>query len=78
MNDAAADAPVTVVVQTRTREGQGEAFAKWQAGMSATVAAQPGFIEQPVDTKRHERRSSSVKPSGWWKSGLPGGCSSDQ
>jgi len=27
MNDAAADAPVTVVVQTRTREGQGEAFA---------------------------------------------------
>jgi uncharacterized protein len=48
MNDAAADAPVTVVVQTRTREGQGEAFAKWQAGMSATVAAQPGFIEQSV------------------------------
>ena len=35
MNGAVADAPVTVVVQTRTREGQGEAFAKWQAGMSA-------------------------------------------
>ena len=46
MSEAAADAPVTVVVQTRTRGGQDEAFAKWQAGMSAAVAAQPGFIEQ--------------------------------
>ncbi len=48
MSEAAADAPVTVVVQTRTQEGQDEAFAKWQAGMSAAVAAQPGFIEQSV------------------------------
>ena len=46
MSEAAADAPVTVVVQTRTGGGQDEAFAKWQAGMSAAVAAQPGFIEQ--------------------------------
>jgi antibiotic biosynthesis monooxygenase (ABM) superfamily enzyme len=30
--DAAADAPVTVVVQTRTKHGEHEAFAKWQAG----------------------------------------------
>jgi uncharacterized protein len=48
MNAAAADAPVTVVVQTRTKCGEDEAFAKWQARMSATVAALPGFIEQSV------------------------------
>ena len=48
MNDAAADAPVTLVVQTRTKRGEDEAFAKWQARMSATVAALPGFIEQSV------------------------------
>jgi antibiotic biosynthesis monooxygenase (ABM) superfamily enzyme len=46
MNDAAADPPVTIVVQTRTKRGEDGAFAKWQARMSATVAAQPGFIEQ--------------------------------
>ena len=48
MNDAAADAPVTLVVQTRTKRGEDEAFAKWQARISATVAALPGFIEQSV------------------------------
>jgi uncharacterized protein len=46
--DAAADGPLTVVVQTRTKHGEHEAFAKWQARMSATVAALPGFIEQSV------------------------------
>jgi antibiotic biosynthesis monooxygenase (ABM) superfamily enzyme len=40
--------PVTVVVQTRVREGQDAAFGRWQAKMSATVAEQPGFIEQSV------------------------------
>jgi uncharacterized protein len=40
--------PATIVVQTRTREGQDAAFGCWQAQMSAAAAEQPGFIEQSV------------------------------
>jgi hypothetical protein len=39
---------VTIVTQTRLREGGTDAFAKFQAGISAAVAEQPGFIEQSV------------------------------
>ena len=48
MSPPTAEAPVTVVVQTRPREGQDEAFGRWQAGMSAAAAEQPGFLEQSV------------------------------
>src|SRR5271170_7239318 len=48
MNQPASEAPVTVVVQTRAREGQDAAFGRWQAQSGAGVAKQPGFIEQSV------------------------------
>jgi len=40
--------PVSIVIQTRTRDGQDDAFGRWQATISAAVAEQPGFIEQSV------------------------------
>lgn len=45
---AAVDAPVTLMVQTRIRDGQEDAFGRWQARISAAVAGQPGFLEQSV------------------------------
>ena len=48
MSAPKAPAPVTIVVQTRAREGQDDAFGRWQATISAAVAEQPGFIEQSV------------------------------
>jgi antibiotic biosynthesis monooxygenase (ABM) superfamily enzyme len=45
---SAPEAPVTIIVQTRTREGQAAAFGDWQARVSAAVAEQPGFLEQSV------------------------------
>jgi antibiotic biosynthesis monooxygenase (ABM) superfamily enzyme len=39
---------VTIVTQTRVREGETDAFAKFQAAISAAIAEQPGFIEQSV------------------------------
>jgi antibiotic biosynthesis monooxygenase (ABM) superfamily enzyme len=39
---------VTIVTQTRVRDDGTDAFAKFQAGISAAVAEQPGFIEQSV------------------------------
>lgn len=48
MSETKAQAPVTIVVQTRAREGQDDAFGRWQATISAAVAEQPGFIEQSV------------------------------
>jgi antibiotic biosynthesis monooxygenase (ABM) superfamily enzyme len=41
-------APVTIIVQTRARDGQAAAFGQWQAQVSEAVAKQPGFIEQSV------------------------------
>ena len=40
--------PVTIIVQTRARDGQAAAFGEWQAKVSGVVAALPGFIEQSV------------------------------
>ena len=48
MKDEASAAPVTVVTQTRVREGMSEEFARWQAAISAAVAEFPGFITQSV------------------------------
>jgi len=48
VSEPEAQAPVTIVVQTRAREGQDDAFGRWQATISAAVAEQPGFIEQSV------------------------------
>lgn len=39
---------VTIVTQTRVREGQAEDFGRWQATISAAAAEFPGFIEQTV------------------------------
>ena len=40
--------PVTVVTQTRVRDGMAEEFARWQSTISAAAAEFPGFIEQSV------------------------------
>ena len=39
---------VTLVTQTRVREGEAEAFSQVQASFSAVIGQQPGFIEQSV------------------------------
>jgi len=49
MNAAAPGADgVTVVTQTRVRDGMAEAFARWQQTISAEAAASPGFVEQSI------------------------------
>lgn len=48
MSGPTAAGPVTIVVQTRVRDGQDTAFGRWQAKISAAVAEQPDFIEQSV------------------------------
>jgi uncharacterized protein len=40
--------PVTIVTQTRVREGIAEEFARWQSTISAAAAEFPDFIEQSV------------------------------
>lgn len=45
---AGAGTPVTLMVQTRIRDGQEDAFGRWQSRISAAVAEQPGFLEQSV------------------------------
>jgi antibiotic biosynthesis monooxygenase (ABM) superfamily enzyme len=40
--------PVSVVTQTRVRDGMAEEFARWQSTISAAAAEFPGFIEQSV------------------------------
>jgi antibiotic biosynthesis monooxygenase (ABM) superfamily enzyme len=39
---------MTLVTQTRVREGKADAFAAWQQAISATVAECPGFLEQTI------------------------------
>ena len=48
VNDEAPAAPVTVVTQTRVRDGMAEEFARWQGKISAAVAEFPGFITQSI------------------------------
>ncbi|HEY1430670.1 MAG TPA: antibiotic biosynthesis monooxygenase [Stellaceae bacterium] len=50
MNDLAAapDAAVTLVTQTRVREGMAEEFGRWQSAISTAAAEFPGFITQSV------------------------------
>ena len=50
MNDhtPAPDAAVTLVTQTRVREGMAEEFGRWQSEISAAAAEFPGFITQSV------------------------------
>ena len=50
MNDPAPapDAAVTLVTQTRVREGMAEEFGQWQSAISAAAAEFPGFITQSV------------------------------
>jgi antibiotic biosynthesis monooxygenase (ABM) superfamily enzyme len=44
----ASDAAVTLVTQTRVREGMVEEFGRWQSAISAAAAEFPGFITQSV------------------------------
>ena len=46
--NAAGEAPVTLMVQTRIRAGQEDAFGRWLTRISAAAAEQPGFLEQSV------------------------------
>ena len=47
--DASGTSPgVTIVTQTRVREGDSDAFGQFQAAISAAISRQPGFIEQSV------------------------------
>ena len=50
MNDhtPAPDAAVTLVTQTRVREGMAEEFGRWQSEISAAAAGFPGFITQSM------------------------------
>lgn len=43
-----ASTPVSIIVQTRARDGQAAEFGQWQARVSEAVAGQKGFIEQSV------------------------------
>jgi len=45
---AALDSAVTLVTQTRVREGMAEQFGQWQSTISAAAAEFPGFITQSV------------------------------
>ena len=42
------DSAVTLVTQTRVREGMAEEFGRWQSAISAAAAESPGFITQSV------------------------------
>src|SRR5882724_6487694 len=44
----ALDSAVTLVTQTRVREGMAEQFGQWQSTISAAAAEFPGFITQSV------------------------------
>jgi uncharacterized protein len=44
----APDAAVTLVTQTRVRDGMAEEFGRWQSAISAAAAEFPGFITQSV------------------------------
>ena len=46
MIEPASAGPVTIVAQTRVRDGAREAFTQWQARMNAAAAAFPGFLGQ--------------------------------
>ena len=46
MTTPASAGPVTIVAQTRVREGASEAFSHWQSRMNAAAAAFPGFLGQ--------------------------------
>jgi uncharacterized protein len=48
MTDSRPASAVTIVTQTRVHDSGTDAFAKFQATISAAVAEQPGFIEQSV------------------------------
>ena len=48
MTDSRPASAVTIVTQTRVHDSGTDAFAKFQAAISAAVAEQPGFIEQSV------------------------------
>ena len=69
--------PVTIVTQTRVRDGMAEAFARWQSTISAAVAAFPGFVDQSVMPPRPpvqvdwailQRFASAEAASAWLRS----------
>jgi antibiotic biosynthesis monooxygenase (ABM) superfamily enzyme len=48
MNAALPNRPVTIIVQTRVRSGENEAFGRWQARIGEAASEQPGFLEQSI------------------------------
>ena len=48
MNESARPTGVTIVTQTRVHAGSEDAFAQFQARISAEITGQAGFIEQSV------------------------------
>ena len=79
MNDhtPAPDAAVTLVTQTRVREGMAEEFGRWQSEISAAAAGFPGFITQSmlppnpplqVDWVIQQRFASVEDASAWLRS----------
>jgi len=74
----APDAAVTLVTQTRVREGMAEEFGRWQSEISAAAAEFPGFITQSVlppnpplqvDWVIQQRFTSIDAASAWLRSG---------
>jgi antibiotic biosynthesis monooxygenase (ABM) superfamily enzyme len=79
VNDYApgADGAVTLVTQTRVREGMAEEFGCWQSTISAAAAEFPGFITQSVlppnpplqmDWVIQQRFANVETASGWLRS----------
>jgi antibiotic biosynthesis monooxygenase (ABM) superfamily enzyme len=73
----APDAAVTLVTQTRVREGMAEEFGQWQSAISAAAAEFPGFITQSVlppnppvqvDWVIQQRFASVERASAWLRS----------
>jgi uncharacterized protein len=71
------DAAVTLVTQTRVREGMAEEFGQWQSAISAAAAEFPGFITQSVlppnppvqvDWVIQQRFASVERASAWLRS----------
>jgi uncharacterized protein len=79
VNDQAliSDAAVTLVTQTRVRDGIAEEFGRWQTAISAAAAEFPGFITQSVlppnpplqmDWVIQQRFTDVEAASGWLRS----------
>jgi len=69
--------PVSLVTQTRVRDGMADEFGRWQSTISAVAAEFPGFVEQivmppsppvQVDWVIVQRFASAEAASAWLRS----------